>query len=87
MDRKTIIATLSGLLIAAVFAVLWNIISKGTEATIGDNPAIVAIQAQADETDDVLAAHLLSVEARLVRVETKLDLIIDQSNAILVAHQ
>lgn len=87
MDKKTIIATVSGLAVAAVFAVFWNILSKGTEATIADNPAIVNMQTQVDKTDEVMTAHVLSVESRLVRLETKLDLIIDQSNAILAAHQ
>lgn len=87
MDKKVIIATVSTLLTAAIFAVLWNVVSKGTEATIADNPAIVNMQGQVDKTDDVMTAHVLSVESRLVRLETKLDLIIDQSNAILAAHQ
>jgi len=87
MDKKVIIATVSTLLTAAIFAVLWNVVSRGTEATIADNPAIVNMQTQVDKTDEVMAAHLLAVEARLVRLETKIDLVIDQSNAILAAHQ
>ncbi len=79
MDKKTIIATVSGLAIAAVFALLWNTFAKGVESTVADNPAIVSIKDDVEENGDAIQAILISHAA----IDAKLGLVIDNQNKIL----
>ena len=83
MDRKTIIAISATAAIGLMVTLVWNLISKGTEATIADNPAIVNIQIQADKANDIMTSHLIAVEGRLAGIEGKQGRIIDNQNLIL----
>lgn len=83
MDKKTIIATVSGLAVAALFALLWNTFSAGVESQLAENPAIQELEALTSQNQQNLVSYTLATESRLVRLETKIDLVIDNQNLML----
>jgi len=84
-SNKTLIAVGGTVLAGLVVTLVWNIFSEGVESKAGKNPAIIAVQVQADKTDEVLAAHLLAVEGRLAGIEAKQGRIIDNQDRMLDA--
>jgi len=85
-----LVAGAAGLLLTLA----WTTFSKGTAATIAENPAFTELHTKLDAQTEQIKSLSLQVTAMDLkfstsdaRIEARQDLIVNQSNAILQAHQ
>lgn len=96
MDNwKTIaIGAVLTVMVGIIVTLAWNIFSKGTEATIAENPAFTEIHTELKairEEIKSLSTQVTVMDLKFstadARIEGRLELVVTQSNAILAAHQ